>query len=462
MPFLIFVFVYILSFLPAHSHVAHPATSNTATDTANAGSGGGGGGGCGGGGGGEGVTGFHLDHAGGVRRAKEGWRGSLDLPLLSSRSSEQSMGQSETKCSGSSAFGEGSDSDSGSGGSSGGRHDKKANVLGYGTGTGSYPGCVSGVAVFRAADAMALSKEGQSVIWFRGHCGVADISRGLEGRDGSGSQMHGDTSLTGMSTQQEDVCLSAVCGLVTERAGVFSSVHLKTLDLKLCALTDTFLCELFIDEQEACVWRHGVVCIRKHQVVSIDTASGLILDGEVPMILAGTDWDFTRLMRWCDEYKSMNIFANADTVSEISLAIACGADGIGLCRSEQMFDTEEKRDMTERKESRASLLEKMSAYLKSQYRLIFREVCGRCLAVRLLDVSMNAFLPHPSEEANVRALADRLALTYTQCLALLQKKRREVNRGMGCKGCRTSMLVPELMEMETTAIIGAYSSSSYD
>ena len=163
-------------------------------------------------------------------------------------------------------------------------------------------------------------------------------------------------------------------------------------------------------------------------------------------------------MDWADEYRTLEVRANADTPRDAAQARKFGAEGIGLCRTEHMFFDEE-RIFNFRKmitaldvESREAALEKILPYQRDDFEGLFKAMDGKCVIIRFLDPPLHEFLPKTEEE--MRPLAESLGITY-ETLKNRVESLKEFNPMMGHRGCRLAITYPEIAKMQTRAVIEA-------
>lgn len=168
--------------------------------------------------------------------------------------------------------------------------------------------------------------------------------------------------------------------------------------------------------------------------------------------------NFNTILQWADEFRTVGVRANIDTPEDAALAIRLGAEGIGLCRSEHMFFDEERiydfirMILAESVSERNKALALLKPYQKEDFKNIFRIMEDRPVTIRLLDPSFHKFLPHT--EADAKLLAKRLKISEKKLWAKAILMREE-NPTMGKRGSRLAVLHPEIVRMQTEAIIEA-------
>jgi pyruvate,orthophosphate dikinase len=205
--------------------------------------------------------------------------------------------------------------------------------------------------------------------------------------------------------------------------------------------------------------------------VSIDGSTGEIMGGKVEtrpseiiqVLLEGsmaaekseTFRNFDRLLKWADEIRTLGVRTNADTPNDARVARLFGAAGIGLCRTEHMFFSEDRilrvREMilARNEEGRRKSLEQLLPFQKSDFEGIFRELDGLPVTIRLLDPPLHEFLPH--SEQQISAVARDMGWGFVELRAKVNQLH-ESNPMLGHRGCRLAITFPEIYEMQVRAI----------
>lgn len=202
---------------------------------------------------------------------------------------------------------------------------------------------------------------------------------------------------------------------------------------------------------------------KRGDLVTLDGTSGELFEGELPIITSGADENFRKVMSWADKYKRVKVFSNTRTLQDVNIANRLGAEGVGLCRTEHMFFADDRVDHVRRAILTNSSAEKTEALMKllplqqQDFVGMFLVMNSRPVMVRLLDRPLADFLPRPSNEdyeAEVLALSSRLGIPPEVCferITLLQ----EHNPGLGKRGSRVAVSFPELVQLQTKALVGA-------
>ncbi|HEU5073081.1 MAG TPA: pyruvate, phosphate dikinase [Polyangiaceae bacterium] len=310
--------------------------------------------------------------------------------------------------------------------------DRKAAPKAIARGIPASPGAVSGRAVFNADDAERLAKDGQPVILIRAETSPEDL-HGMKAAKGivtarGGATSHAAVVARGMGRP----CVAGCSQLTVEAARGRAHV-------------------LGADGRELATIEHA-------SVVTIDGFSGELFLGEVPTMPASLSPETEELLGWTRQVQRMRVRANADTKAQAEQALAFGADGIGLCRTEHMFFDEERifavREMILAKDSeaRARAVNKLLPYQTADFIELFRVMAGKPVNIRLLDPPLHEFLPR--ESAQIDALAAALGVSSLD----LQRKIAELsefNPMLGHRGVRLAISYPELPRMQVRAILSA-------
>jgi pyruvate,orthophosphate dikinase len=208
--------------------------------------------------------------------------------------------------------------------------------------------------------------------------------------------------------------------------------------------------------------------------MSIDGTAGKVFDGQVKTapseivagLLDGNEAakrtekfkSFQQLMKWCDHATRMSVRTNADTPEQTQNAIAFGAVGIGLCRTEHMFfegnriDAMREMILAETVEARKAALAKLLPYQREDFAGIFRALKGHPATIRFLDPPLHEFLPQTPEQQ--QDLAKKLGVDVHQIHSRVEQLH-EFNPMLGFRGCRLGIGYPEISEMQARAVFEA-------
>ena len=282
----------------------------------------------------------------------------------------------------------------------------------------------------------------------------------------------GSVLLTRVETSPEDLRgMIAAAGILTARGGVSSHAALVARQMgKVCVCGAA---DLEVDYKARTVKVAGKT-FKEGDYLSIDGTSGEVFAGELKtapseiiQVLIDKKLDpkksndyqnFAKLMDWCEKATKLGVRTNADSPSQVANAIAFGASGIGLCRTEHMFfegnriDAMREMILAEEEDARRKALKKLLPYQRRDFAGIFKALEGRPATIRLLDPPLHEFLPH--DESAQRGLAKKLGVS----LASIKKRvedLHEFNPMLGHRGCRLGISYPEVTEMQARAIFEA-------
>ena len=265
-------------------------------------------------------------------------------------------------------------------------------------------------------------------------------------------------------TKPEDVpAFFASAGILTSRGGKTSHAAVVARGMgKPCIVGAS---EMKIDVQASrCVC--GSIVISDGDTITIDGSTGAVYVGSVPTIEPKVTDDFKKILNWALKVKKIGVRANADTPDGAILAAQYGAEGIGLCRTERMFNGEDRIqlfvDMIMAKDDseRAGALEKLGELQRNDFVEILSAMKGRPVTIRLLDPPLHEFLPNPEELADkVRSMGEAESANFKP---ILERARElaEVNPMMGHRGVRVAVTYPEIYEMQITAVFEAVAQMS--
>jgi pyruvate,orthophosphate dikinase len=277
-------------------------------------------------------------------------------------------------------------------------------------------------------------------------------------------------------TSPEDIRgMAAAEGLLTAWGGMTSHAALVARQMGKVAVVG---CEpLSVDEAAGTVQfatHRGVVRLRRGDWLSIDGLSGEVFAGEIPtrraevldVLVARSKpvsespitQRFCTLLRWADELRRLGVRANADQPDQAAMALALGAEGVGLCRTEHMFFGPGKIEPMRRlilarsAEERRAALAELLPLQRADFSGLFRTMCGRPVTIRLLDPPLHEFLPR--EEEAVAALAQSMQLSKEE-IRRRAAELAETNPMLGLRGCRLGISQPDITEMQVRALFEA-------
>ena len=265
--------------------------------------------------------------------------------------------------------------------------------------------------------------------------------------------------LVRLETSPEDIVGMQVSqGILTVRGGMTSHAAVVARGMGTCCVSG---CgndnEVKIDE-EAKTFEINGHKFAEGDWISIDGSTGNIYGEAIPTVAASISGDFDRFMKWADARRTLKVRTNADTPRDAAQAVAFGAEGIGLCRTEHMFFEGDRikaiREMIVAKtpEARKAALDKILPYQQGDFEAMYRVLEGRPMTVRFLDPPLHEFVPQKEED--IVELAGELKISVDELKAVIAGLH-EFNPMMGHRGCRLAVTYPEIAEMQTTAVINA-------
>jgi pyruvate,orthophosphate dikinase len=310
------------------------------------------------------------------------------------------------------------------------------------TGLPAGPGAAAGKVVFSASKAEQMAAAGEKVVLAR------------------------------IETSPEDLRgMIAAEGILTCRGGVSSHAALVARQMgKVCVAGAG---DISIDYRAGTLSVDGIV-MKEGDAISINGTTGEVFkgliktaDSELKQVLVAKTlppgdselfkyYDF--IMKLADKYRTLGLRTNADTPEQVENAVAFGAEGIGLCRTEHMFFEGDRIDamremiLAESLEQRQAALKKLLPYQQGDFEGIFRALAGKPACIRFLDPPLHEFLPHDGKQQ--AELAKKLGISADKVAARVSELH-EFNPMLGFRGCRLGIGYPEISEMQARAVFQA-------
>ncbi len=257
-------------------------------------------------------------------------------------------------------------------------------------------------------------------------------------------------------TSPEDVDgMNAASGILTSTGGMTSHAAVVARGWGKCCVAGAG--DIEINEKGRKIKVDGRTFGSK-DLISLDGTTGEVMAGEVETQEPKLSGDFAKLMKWADEYRTLDVRTNADSPADSKRAREFGAKGIGLCRTEHMFFESDRiihmRSMilAETEKDRRNALKKLLPFQRKDFEGIFKAMNGLPVTVRLLDPPLHEFLPH--EPAAQKAMAKELGVKPSEIVKRAEALH-EANPMLGHRGCRLSVTYPEILEMQVKAIVEA-------
>ena len=295
-------------------------------------------------------------------------------------------------------------------------------------GIAASPGAASGIAVFDVKKAIELGEAGKKVILVR------------------------------KETKPEDVpAFFSAEGILTSLGGKSSHAAIVSRGMgKPCIVG---CAELKINYDNNTCTANGIT-VKDGETISIDGSRGIIFIGEVPTVEPKVTKDFQTVLSWAQKAKQLGVRANADTPDAAKLARQYGAQGIGLCRTERMFNETDRIGlfvemiMAESLDERKQVLKKLQELQKKDFIGILKAMEGYKVTIRLLDPPLHEFLPNP-EELMDKIYRENDNSRKTKRVLDRARELAEVNPMMGHRGVRVGITYPEIYRMQITALFEA-------
>jgi pyruvate,orthophosphate dikinase len=299
-----------------------------------------------------------------------------------------------------------------------------------GEGVNASPGAACGAIVLTADEAEERGKAGEAVILVREETTPDDFHGMVEAQ-----------------------------GILTARGGKTSHAAIVAVGMGKPAVCGVGAIE----------FRDGKVCLGDLELgegdqITIDGTSGKVYAGRAPLLPPDPNNPYLlRLLEWADRVRTLKVRTNADTPEDAERAREFGAEGIGLCRTEHMFQGEDRLPIVQDMilatdlETRREHLTKLRVFQEGDFEGIFRAMAGLPVTIRLLDPPLHEFLPS-LVELSVRA--ERARVTgepdpeADQQLPRVQQLH-EVNPMLGTRGCRLGIEWPDVYRMQVAAIMSA-------
>jgi len=291
----------------------------------------------------------------------------------------------------------------------------KVNVVAYGL--NASPGAASGAVVFDADTAADRGKAGEDVILVRWET-TPDDFHGMVGAK----------------------------GILTAHGGLTSHAAVVARGMGKPCVTG---CEALTVDTTAKIARLPGNELREGDLITIDGGTGAVIVGPVPLVPPRINDDFERILEWADGARRLRVRTNADSPVDAAKAREFGAEGIGLCRTEHMFQDEGRLDLMRQmilaqdEEGRRAALERLLPIQQGDFEGIFEAMAGLPVTIRLLDWPLHEFLPPLDEAGDDPLVRERI------------RSLQEANPMLGWRACRLGLFYPEIYEMQVRAIARA-------
>ena len=206
---------------------------------------------------------------------------------------------------------------------------------------------------------------------------------------------------------------------------------------------------------KASIWE---IIILKWDYITINWNTWEVFIWKCKMKAPKISWDFEKILKWSDEYRTLRIRTNADTIENSKKAREFWAEWIGLCRTEHMFFEKDRikvvREMILAKDEKARIkaLDKLLPFQRDDFKWILKAMNGLPVTIRLLDPPLHEFLP--TKDRDIKDLAKTIWLTFEQVKDKVNSLH-ETNPMLWHRWCRLMMTYPEIAKMQTRAVVEA-------
>ena len=258
-------------------------------------------------------------------------------------------------------------------------------------------------------------------------------------------------------TSPEDLAgMVAAEGILTARGGMTSHAAVVARGMGKCCVAGCS--EIRVSEAEKKITLPDDTVVSEGEYISIDGSTGRVYRGKIRTVEPEVSGDFATLMSWADEIRELKVRANADNPKDAAQALAFGAEGIGLCRTEHMFFDEERIPAIRRMiladthEAKMEALKVLKPFQQGDFKAIFKVMGDSPVTIRLLDPPLHEFLPQDKED--IEELAEIMGVSFEKLNAKVAELH-ELNPMLGHRGCRLAVTHPEIAVMQTEAIIDA-------
>jgi pyruvate,orthophosphate dikinase len=285
--------------------------------------------------------------------------------------------------------------------------------LAFVRGLNAAPGAAAGKVVFNAHDALAMARKGERIILVRPETNPDDI-QGIAAASGVLTQRGGLTSHAAIITRA--MGKPCVCGA----GGI--AINLKARQLTV-----------------------QNIVLHEGDEITVDGTTGAVFVGVLPLEEASMTPELQTLLSWADGFKRLGVRANADTPEMVLQARNLGAEGVGLCRTERMFNAPERLSqirefiLARTGAGRAAAISHLLELQTRDFVALFRQLKGLPITIRLLDLPLHEFLPAEGTVTGAR-VRERI------------EELKETNPMLGHRGVRLAITTPEIYRMQIEAI----------
>ena len=288
------------------------------------------------------------------------------------------------------------------------------------------PGSATGKVVFSAEDANIWTARGEKVILVRSETSPEDIAG-----------------------------MYAASGILTGLGGMTSHAAVVARGIGKCCIVGAGAININTKNKTI---TSGNITVKEGDFISLNGSTGTVYAGQIKTVPAILPNDFKILMSWADKTRRLGIRANCDTQQDAENALKFGAEGIGLCRTEHMFFDDKriisirKMILAENAKKREEALNELLPLQRKDFEDIFKTMKNKPVTIRLIDPPLHEFVPH--DDKSQKAMASALKMPLKKIKEKVSELH-EFNPMLGHRGCRLGITFPEIIRMQTRAIIEA-------
>jgi pyruvate,orthophosphate dikinase len=305
--------------------------------------------------------------------------------------------------------------------------EKSATVLAKGLPAG--PGGGVGQVVFTADNAAEWAKRGKKIILVRNETSPEDV--------------HG---------------MHVAEAILTAKGGMTSHAALVARGWGKCCIVGCASLHIDVAAKQMTV---GNYVVKEGDWISMNGSLGKVYNGQVPVLPAQPELNpyYKRIMKWADAVRQINVRTNADSPKDAEQAVAFGAEGIGLCRTEHMFFDPKRithmREMilADSEAARRKAVMALLPFQREDFYGLFKAMAGKPVTIRLLDPPLHEFVGGLTAD-QIAELSKKTGIAAERITARIEQLH-ELNPMLGHRGCRLGIAYPEITEMQARAIFEA-------
>jgi len=254
------------------------------------------------------------------------------------------------------------------------------------------------------------------------------------------------------TSPQDFVGIVAAKGLLTTKGGTTSHAAVVARGMgKVCIVGAN---AIIVNEADESL-QIGPHRVRKGEALTLDGTNGHIMLGAIATVEPEPPPEMSRLLDWTDEIRTLGVRANVDTPTDADLARKLGAEGIGLCRIEHLCLPPDRLVLLQQiillpdSKTRNVALKQLQTLLQEDFKTVFTAMSGHPVTIRLLDPPLHEFLPREPEQLGILAQTPNINAGQ---IAERIETFHEINPMMGLRGCRLTLVQPDLLTMQVRAI----------